>query len=180
MVHPEDDVLLKRFHSPTSSEMGFNGIVLKYQERLYLYIHRMLSNHDDTNDVLQMVLIKAWKGLPKFREDANLYTWLYRIATNETYTFIKKKRPTIALDDAAHEKLSGEVSGNDLSGEAIEALLQDAIESLPEKQRAVFVMRYFEEKKYTEMSEILGTSVGALKASYHHAVKKIEKKITGN
>ena len=156
-------------------EIGFKQIVKKYQERIYWQIRRFTKNHDDTQDVMQNVFIKVWKGLPNFREEANLYSWIYRIAFNESHTFMSKqqKRPTVDLDPPLFENQLL-TDGKDISGEEIEAALAKALETLPEKQRQVFEMKYFDDLKYDEMSEILDTSVGALKASYHHAVKKIE------
>jgi len=180
--HYSDNELLNKFRNSDTEQYAFNLIVRKYQERLYWHIRRIVIDHDDTDDVLQNVFIKTWKGLPQFREDANLYTWLYRIATNESLTFIKKKKKDlfVSLEDNAHILIAKRSNGKDFSGDEIELKLQKAILQLPEKQRVVFNMKYFDDKKYTEMAEILETSVGALKASYHHAVKKIEKYLTSD
>jgi RNA polymerase sigma-70 factor (ECF subfamily) len=152
------------FGEESSKNFAFNLIIKKYQKKLYSIIRRMLINHDDTDDVLQNTFIKMWHHLDGFKEDAQLYTWLYRIATNESLTFLKKKRTRffVPMVDVEYKLTQN---------------LQKAILKLPEKQRLVFNMKYFEEMKYEDMSEILGTSVGALKASYHHAVKKIEEYI---
>lgn len=181
MSEYSDKELLDMFHSGDNPNYAFNLIVRKYQERLYYYIRRMVVDHDDADDVLQNTFVKAWKGLGKFRAEANLYTWLYRIATNEALTFIQKrnKQNKVSLDDAANYLSQNLESDHYYSGDEIQQKLQTAIETLPEKQKEVFILKYFEEKKYDEISEILGTSVGALKASYHHAVKKIEKYLTG-
>ncbi len=154
----------------------------KYQQKVYYHIRRMVIDHDDANDLVQTTFIKAWKGLENFREDSQVFTWLYRIATNECLTHLnnKKKRFFLPIGDVEHEltiKLDSEPS---LKANQLEMKLQKAILSLPEKQRTVFNLRYYDEMKYEQMSEVLGTSVGALKASYHHAVQKIEKYITGN
>lgn len=168
-----DIQLLAVFHSDNRS--GFKAIVVQFQERLYWQIRRYTKNHQDTEDVLQLVFIKAWKGLPNFREEANLYTWLYRIAFNETHTFLTResKRATTDLDAPLFEnKLA--IEGKEYSPEEIEAFLKQAMETLPEKQLLVFNLKYFDDLKFTEIAELTGTSVGALKASYHLAVKKIE------
>jgi RNA polymerase sigma-70 factor (ECF subfamily) len=171
-----DQDLLADFKS--NPQKGFQKIVKKYQERIYWQIRRLTKNHQDAEDVMQNVFIKAWNGLPKFREEANLYTWLYRIAFNETHTFLAKnsKMTNIDLDPPLFEnRLS--THGEDISGEEIEKILYQALDELPEKQRQVFNLKYFDELKFKEISEMLGTSVGGLKASYHLAVKKIEEKL---
>lgn len=176
MAELEDIELLKQFRNSETKNYAFNLIVRKYQQRLYYQIRRMVVDHDDANDVLQDMLIKAYKGLENFREDSQLFTWLYRIATNESLTFLKKKkkRNTLSIDDMSKELSNNLTSDPNYDGDLIQQKLQLAIESLPDKQKAVFNLRYFEEMKYDEMSIVLETSVGALKASYHHAVKKIE------
>jgi len=174
-----DQELLKLFKEGDNPNYAFNLIVAKYQERLYWMIRRMVNDHDDADDVIQNVFIKAWKALPKFREDANLYTWLYRIAANESITFIKKRKKDLftSIDDPSVQIIE-QSNLNDPTGDEILQKLESAIATLPKKQRLVFHLKYFEEKKYTEISSILDTSVGALKASYHHAVKKIELFLT--
>ena len=147
----------------------------KYEERLYWHIRKLTCSHEDTNDLLQNTFVKAWKYLPEFREESKLYTWLYRIATNETLTFLKKKRLNSFLSfnnyDAVLERnLSSDQS---FSGDKIQMALHRAILKLPDKQKAVFTLRYFQEMKYEDIAEILGTTVGSLKASYHHAHQKI-------
>jgi RNA polymerase sigma-70 factor (ECF subfamily) len=180
MEHYTDDKLLSLFREEGSRNYAYNLIVRKYQQRLYWHIRRMVINHEDADDVTQNTLIKAWKGLPKFKEEAQLYTWMYRIATNEAVTFLNKKKKMffVAMNDVEHELSQSLESDEQYSGDEIQLTLQKAILTLPEKQRIVFNMRYYDEMKYDEISEILQTSVGALKASYHHAVKKIEKYIT--
>ena len=158
-------------------EKAFEAILSKYQERLYWHIRRLVIDHDDANDVLQNSLIRAWKGLNGFRQDAQLYTWLYRIATNESLSFLeqKKKKAAVSLDEVPEwmtEQLRAEEG---FDSNKMEWKLQIAIQQLPDKQKLVFNLRYFDEMPYEEMSRILGTSVGALKASYHHAVKKVER-----
>lgn len=165
------------FNDQGSKRKAFTYIVENYQKRIYFFIRRMVLDHDDTDDVTQNTFIKAWKGLDNFRGDSKLSTWLFRIATNESITFINKNKKLkgIPLDDVAHtlsQSLEADVYYN---GDDIQRKLQTAIATLPEKQKAVFLLKYYEEKKYREIAEITGTSIGALKASYHHAVTKIEK-----
>lgn len=172
----DDLVLLQEFRDPFTKEKAFTSIVKKYQEKLYWHIRRMVIHHEDANDVLQNVFIKVWNGLSNFREDAQLYTWLYRIATNESLTYLElqKKKPSVSIDNEETNQLKSE---KDFDANRIEWKLQVAIQQLPEKQRIVFNLRYYDEMPYEEMSRVLETSEGALKASYHHAVKKIEEYI---
>lgn len=176
MTGNEDKDILKRFRDPLSRNLAFSELVNRYQERLYWHIRRIVIDHDDADDVLQNTFIKAFKNLDRFREDSQLYTWLYRIATNESINFLKSKKRNIfvSLDDVSHALSSKLEADPQLSGDAIQMKLQKAILTLPTKQRMVFNMKYFDEMKYEDMAEVTGTSVGALKASYHHAVKKIE------
>lgn len=182
MEHYSDDKLLSMFREGDSRNYAYNLIVRKYQQRLYWHIRRMVIVHEDADDVVQNTLVKVWKGLLNFKEEAKLYTWLYRIATNEAITFLnkKKKRFFISVVDVENELSNSLESDEGFSGDEIQLKLQKAILTLPEKQRTVFNLRYYDEMNYNEMSEILGTSVGALKASYHHAAKKIEIYITTN
>lgn len=172
-----DQKLLAQFRNQETRNYAFNLLVREYQKRLYWHIRKILLDHDDTDDVLQNVFIKVWKNLDGFKGESQLYTWLYRIATNESITFLnqKKKRAGVPLDDVSAFLANNLESDNYYKGDEIQTLLQKAILTLPDKQRIVFNMKYFDEMKYEEMSEILETSVGALKASYHHAVKKIEE-----
>lgn len=170
-----DSILLQQFHQPETRETAFTAIMRKYQERLYWHIRRMVIDHDDTDDILQNVFIKVWNHLGDFKENALLYTWLYRIATNECLTFLEqqKKRNIISLNEVEtglENKLKAE---SNYDSRKLEWKLQEAILQLPEKQRMVFNLRYYDEMPYEEMSRVLDTSEGALKASYHHAVKKI-------
>lgn len=173
---PEDKVLLQEFKEPETREKAFTAIVRKYQEKLYWHIRRMVVDHEDANDVLQNVFIKVWNGLQNFREDSQLYTWLYRIATNESLTFLEQqKRKSAVSFDEVEAGLSNKVKAEEgFDAQRLEWKLQLAIQQLPEKQRVVFTLRYYDEMPYEEMSRVLDTSEGALKASYHHAVKKIE------
>ncbi|HUQ66646.1 MAG TPA: sigma-70 family RNA polymerase sigma factor [Flavitalea sp.] len=171
-----DELLLMQFRTEGTKESGFTSIIKKYQEKLYWHIRRMVVDHDDTNDVLQNVFIKVWNGLGNFREDSRLYTWLYKIATNESLSFIeqKKKKASVSFSDV-EEGLSNSIRADkDFNGAKLEWKLQLAIQQLPEKQRLVFNLRYYDEMPYSEISQVLETSEGALKASYHHAAKKIE------
>jgi len=174
--HSDDKELLMQFKNAATKERAFTAIIKKYQEKLYWHIRRMVVQHEDANDVLQNMFIKVWKGLDNFREDSQLYTWLYRIATNESLTYLEqqKRRSSVSLSDVENglsEKLRSE---RDFDSNKIEWKLQLAMQQLPDKQRAVFNLRYYDEMPYEEMSRVLETSEGALKASYHHAVKKIE------
>ncbi|NBR36859.1 MAG: sigma-70 family RNA polymerase sigma factor [Chitinophagales bacterium] len=172
-----DNELLLRFKSADTREAAFTDLIKKYQERLYWHIRRMVVSHEDANDLLQNVLIRVWNALEKFREESQLYTWLYRIATNECLSFLeqKKKRTTLQLSDDENGLVQQLKADADFDPQKLEWKLQVAIQQLPEKQRIVFSLRYFDEMPYEEMSNVLDTSEGALKASYHHAAKKIER-----
>lgn len=177
MSERDDNVIIKEFENPSQSHQAFKELIEKYKVRLYWHIRKIVIDHDDTDDVLQNTFIKIWKGLPSFQGDSKLYTWLYRIATNESITFLnsKKRRFFSSINDSNTELISKLESDPYFEGDKAQLLLQQAILTLPPKQRIVFNMRYFDEINYDDMSEILGTSAGALKASYHHAVKKIEE-----
>ena len=171
-----DTELLVQFRNPITKEKAFTSIIKKYQEKLYWHVRRMVIDHEDANDVLQNVFLRVWNGLENFREDSQLYTWLYRIATNECLTYIEqqKKRSAVPLDES-EGGLSNKIKADShFDANRLEWKLQLAIQKLPEKQRIVFNLRYYDEMPYEEMSRVLETSEGALKASYHHAVKKIE------
>lgn len=175
-IQVEDEEILSKFREDTTRNEAFNLLLKKYQQKIYWHIRRMVINHDDADDLVQDVFIKIWKNLPGFRNDAQLYTWMYRIATNECITFLNKKKQknNISLDDVDYELADTLSSADQFSGDQIQKKLQQAILTLPDKQRLVFNMKYFDDMKYEEMSDVLGTSVGALKASFHLAVKKIE------
>lgn len=181
-MHLEDSELLHQFRQPATKERAYTAIIKKYQEKLYWHIRRMVVDHEDANDVLQNMLIKVWNALENFREDSQLYTWLYRIATNESLTFIeqRKKRTSVSFGDVEESLSNKIVADKDFDANKLEWKLQLAIQQLPEKQKAVFSLRYYDEMPYEEMSRVLETSEGALKASYHHAVKKIEEFIKNN
>ncbi|HBS88538.1 MAG: RNA polymerase subunit sigma [Bacteroidetes bacterium GWF2_38_335] len=177
MTDYSDKEIVNLWQKGESKEVAFNLIVKKYQERLYWHIRKMVLIHVDADDVLQETFIKVWTGLDSFRSESQLFTWLYRIATNEALTFLERKKRKFRASDyddvenPAYGKLE---SDSWFDGDEIQLKLQKAILTLPDKQRVVFNMKYFDDIKYEDMAEILGTSVGALKASYHHAVKKIE------
>ena len=172
-----DKELVQLFRTDSSKNHAFNLIVRKYQKKLYWHIRKMMISHDDSDDVLQNTMINAYFGLELFREDASLYTWLYKIATNEALSALKRKKRSLflKLDDIRSQLEKTLEADIYFNGDEIQVKLQKAILTLPEKQRLVFNMKYYDDMKYEDMAEILETSVGALKASYHHAVKKIKK-----
>ena len=171
----EQEVLVM-LQNESTQRQGFELVVRQYSEQLYWQIRRIVLSHEDANDLLQNTFIKAWTNIDYFRAEARLSTWLYRIALNECLTFLNKQRATatVSLDDPESGMVQRLESDPYFSGDNLQKALQKAILTLPEKQRMVFNLKYFQDMKYEEMSEIFGTSVGALKASYHHAVKKIE------
>ena len=160
-------------------EQAFNAIVNCYSERLYWHVRRFVCSHDDTDDLLQEIYVKIWKGLPNFKGESQIFTWIYRIATNETLTFLRRQKiiSLVHLDSPETSFLRKIESDPYWNGNAIQRELHKAIQKLPEKQRIVFNMRYFEEMKYEDISEITGTSVGSLKASYHYAYNKIQNQL---
>lgn len=169
----EEQSLIQQLRQPERQRRAFEQVVKLYSPQLYRQIRRMVYDHDHTNDILQNTFIKAWTGLDQFRGDSRLSTWLYRIAMNETLNFIQKNKETSSLDEPASSAVLSLAADEYFDGDETALQLQEAIARLPEKQRTVFNLKYFEEMKYEEMSKILDTSTGALKASYHHAVKKI-------
>lgn len=178
----EDSSLIERLRQPQTCREAFNDVMRQYSEPLYWQIRRMVESHDDANDILQNTFLKAWQSVEGFRGDAKLSTWLYKIALNESITFLAKerKRLSISIDDEESHLVNLIESDEYVDGDALALKLRKAVASLPEKQRLVFNMKYYDELKYDQMSEILGTSVGALKASYHLAVKKIEQYFADN
>lgn len=177
MQEYNEDIVIEQLQNPATVRQAFARVVAQYSKPLYWQIRKMVLSHDDANDLLQNTFLKAWGSIEYFRGDAKLSTWLYRIAVNETLTFLAREREqrNLKADDADDFLLLNIESDEYFDGDRAQRLLQEAIVRLPEKQRLVFNMRYFDEMKYEEMSEIMGTSVGALKASYHHAAKKIEE-----
>ena len=188
VINQEDKQLLEMFKQSTQKESAFTAIIKKYQEKMYWHIRRMVVLHDDANDVLQNMFIKVWNGLENFREDSQLYTWLYRIATNESLTFLdsKKRKHTESIDAGNDDEennypLSNQIKASEgFDANKLEWKLQLAIQQLPARQQLVFNLRYYDELPYEQMSRILETSEGALKASYHIAAKKIEHYILNN
>jgi RNA polymerase sigma-70 factor (ECF subfamily) len=178
----EDRRLIQDLKEESTRERAFSRLVEIYQERLYWHIRKILLNHEDTDDVLQNTFVKVWRSIENFREESSLYTWLYRIATNESITFLnsKKRRAMLPLNDVSDYLRDNLAADPYFEGDELQMKLQQAILRLPEKQRIVFNLKYFEDMKYEDMSKILDTSVGALKASYHHAVKKVEEFILKN
>lgn len=177
MAQVDDKVILELFRDEKSRNTALSHLISKYQQRLYWHIRKIVIDHDDSDDVLQNTFIKIWKGLENFKEDSQLYTWIYRIATNEALTLLRQKQRmnTSSIHPIEYELSKNLESDNYFTGDEIQLKLQQAILTLPEKQRIVFNMRYYDETPYEEMSQILETSVGALKASYHIAAKKIEE-----
>jgi len=173
----EDKELLVKLKDEETRNYGFNLLVREYQQRIYWHVRKMVIDHDEADDLVQEVFIKIWNNLNNFREDSRLYTWIYRIATNECLNYLKKKRRRffLPIGDVEGELSNRLDSGSHLDGDAIQKKLQKALLKLPDKQRLVFNMKYFDEMKYEDMAEITQTSVGSLKASYHHAVKKVEE-----
>lgn len=180
MSELSDKELLDLFHKEESRHYAFNLLVKQYQRPLYSFVRRMVTDPDETKDVLQNTFIKAWNGLENFRGDSALFSWLYRIAHNESITHLKRMRRGLFVNnETVFERLTTTLDSSEhFTGDAIEKKLQRAIMKLPSKQRAVFNMKYFDGIKYEEMSRMTGTSVGALKSSYHIAVKKIEAWVT--
>lgn len=178
----EDSELIEKLKNEDTRNYAFNLLVRKYQERIYWHIRKMVINHDDSDDLVQEVFVKVWKYLDNFRGDSQLYTWIYRIATNECLSFLakKKKRFFLPIVDVEKELAEQIDNGYHISGDEVQKKLQKALLKLPDKQRLVFNMKYYDDMKYEQIEEITGTSIGALKASYHHAVKKIEEILTND
>lgn len=172
-----EEIIIEELQNPATARNAFAQVVAHYSEPLYWQIRKMVISHDDTDDLLQNTFLKAWNNIEHFRGDAKLSTWLYRIAINESLSFLNKERQrnNVSIDDESQFLINNIETDPWFDGNELQLRLQKAIARLPEKQRLVFNMRYFDEMKYEDISEILGTSVGALKASYHHAVKKIEE-----
>ena len=173
---------IEQLQNAQTKEQAFRALVANYKERLYWHIRKIVISHDDADDVLQNTFIKIFKGIDKFKQESQLFSWMYRIATNESISFINKraKEKNLDISDYQYSLTSNLDSDHNFDGDAIQLILQKAIQTLPAKQQLVFNMKYFDELKYKEISEILETSEGALKASYFHAVKKIENYIKNN
>jgi len=178
----DEKFIIDKLRSPDTRHYGFNLLIKTYQQRVYWHVRKMVIDHDDSNDLTQEIFVKVWNNLDSFREDAKIFTWIYRIATNECINFLnkKKRRFLLPIHDVAGELLGKLDQSSLIDGDEVEMKLQKALLRLPTKQRLVFNMRYFDEMKFSEIAEITGTSEGALKASYHHAVKKIEEFLNPN
>ncbi len=178
-MHSSDSEILLTFNNEATKEKGFRMLMNAYQEKLYNQIWRMTQNHTHTHDILQNTFVKVWKGLQGFQGNSQLHTWLYSIARNETLNFLQKEKKHQSVEFENHKQENNfTTNAETISANDIEQKLNKALLTLPDKQREVFSMRYFDELTYEQMSELTGTSVGALKASYHHAVKKIESFLT--
>lgn len=178
----DENELVERLKNSVTKHEAFRELMSLYQERLYLHIRTLVLNHDDTDDVLQETFIKIFQNIDKFKGDSKLFSWMYRIATNQALDFLKQRKNKMKVNsEELNEYLIDQLEADSLfDGDEAEILLQKAIATLPEKQQLVFKMKYFQELDYQTISEIVDTSVGALKASYHHAVKKIENFINSN
>lgn len=178
----EEKLFIETLINPKTQNVAFKQLVQQYQKPLYFHIRNIVLNHDDTDDVLQNTFIKVFSNLKNFKGESKLYSWIYRIATNESLTFIEQraKKQGISNEEVQQKAIMNLESDVYFEGNEIQLKLQKAIATLPEKQQLVFKMKYFEEMKYENMSEILDTSVGGLKANYHHAVKKIEEYLKKN
>ena len=179
LVLIDEIALVEELQNIQTKEKAFRILIKEYKERLYWHIRKIVISHDDADDVLQNTFIKVFKGIDNFKQDSKLYSWMYRIATNESITFINKRarERNIDITEMKQKLVSNLQSDKWFSGNDIELILQEAVTTLPEKQQLVFNMKYFDHMKYQEISDILETSVGGLKASYFHAVKKIENYI---
>ncbi len=179
---PEEQEFIEQLLNPKTQNEAFQKLLSIYQRPLYNHIRNIVLNHDDTDDVLQNTFVKVFQHLKNFKGESKLFSWIYRIATNEALTFLNQKAKKSGISSEALQNKSIDNLKADIyfDGNEIQITLHKAIATLPEKQQLVFKMKYFEELKYEEISEILGTSVGALKASYHHAVKKIEAFVTND
>jgi RNA polymerase sigma factor (sigma-70 family) len=178
MQFNDGDILaLFRSGNTSSQEQAFRQLLSNYQERLYFHVRRYVSNHDDANDILQNTFIKVWKNLAQFRGDSSLYTWLYRIAGNEAITYLQKARK-VQVQMLSESTANTLITSNSIDADEALQRFRAAVEDLPAKQKQVFILRYYDELSYEEMAQVTDTSIGALKASYHHAVKKIEEKLS--
>ena len=177
----DNNELVERLRDPHQCRKAFGEVIAIYSEPLYWQIRKMVISHDDANDILQNTFLKAWSNVENFRGEAKLSTWLYKIAINESITFLNKERQrlNVSIDDDSF-LINNLESDEWFDGDELKKELQKAIMQLPEKKRIIFNMKYFDDMKYEDISDILGTTVGALKASFHHAVKKIEKYFEGN
>jgi len=179
MTEISNEKILELFNTPGQKEKGFSLLVKKYEKQIYWHVRHMVGTHEDADDLVQDIFLKIWKYLKKFKGNSDLYTWIYRIATNETITYInkKKKKYFSSIEETSESLFTSPTYENSISGEEIEKRLQKAMIALPPKQRTIFELKYFKEMKYEDMAKILEVTTGALKASYHHAVKKIKENV---
>ncbi|MCD6366367.1 MAG: RNA polymerase sigma factor [Bacteroidales bacterium] len=179
MSEISNEKILAFYKTPEQKEKGFSLLLKKYEKQIYWHVRHMVVIHEDTDDLVQDIFLKIWKNLKKFKGDSDLYTWIYRIATNETLSYInkKKKKYFSSIEENLEAITSSPSDTNSMSGEEIQQRLQRAMISLPPQQRTVFELKYFQEMKYEDMAKILEVTTGALKASYHHAVKKIKENV---
>ena len=178
----EENLLIEQLKNVQTQDKAFRELMSLYKERLYWHIRKIVISHDDTDDVLQNTFVKVYRSIANFKAESKLYSWMYRIATNEAITFINKRAKTnnIDISEMQHQLVDNLHADVYFDGNEVQLKLQKAVASLPQKQQLVFNMKYFDDMKYREISDVLETSVGALKASYHHAVKKIETILTEN
>lgn len=169
----DEKALFQQLTDPSTKEAAFTRLVREYQEPLYWQIRRMVLSHEDADDVLQNTFIKAWEAIGSFRQESRIRTWIFRIAINESLNHLAKKKQTISLEQKEGSIAGTLAADHHFDGNEVQRQFQEAISTLPDKQRLVFNLKYFDGMKYEDMSELLDTSVGALKASYHHAVRKI-------
>ncbi len=176
MIDQQEREILELVRDQATRDRGFRMMVVTYQERIYWHIRKIVLDHEDANDILQNTFIKVYRGIDKFKGDSKLYTWLYRIASNESITFInkRKKKAIASLDNDDYDLANRLRADHFFDGDELQILLQKALDTLPTKQKLVFNMKYFDDMSYQEISDVLDTSIGGLKASYHHAVKKIQ------
>ncbi len=176
----EETLLIQQLKNASTQDRAFRELMSLYKERLYWHIRKIVISHDDTDDVLQNTFVKVYRNIANFKEESKLYSWIYRIATNEAITFLNKraKERKVDVSEMQQEVIENLQADVYFDGNEIQLKLQKAVASLPQKQQLVFNMKYFDDMKYQEISDVLETSVGALKASYHHAVKKIEIMLT--
>ncbi|MCK0130901.1 RNA polymerase sigma factor [Flavobacteriaceae bacterium F08102] len=172
----EEEALLSALKDPEQRERAFRELMSTYKERLYWHIRKIVLSHDDSDDILQNTFVKVFRSIDKFKGDSKLFSWMYRIATNEAITFLNKKAKMQQVDIADLQyKMAENLEADEyFDGDEAQLTLQKAVATLPQKQQLVFNMKYFDEMKYNDIAEVLDTTVGALKSSYHHAVKKIE------
>ncbi len=182
MSELSEEEIVYKLQNDREVEYAFNQLVQLYKERLYWHIRHIVKNHEDAHDVLQNTFIKVFRYIKNFKKESKLYSWMYRIATNESITFLNKKAKKLNINNLELNELLLENLESDpyFEGEEIQLLLQKAVASLPEKQQQVFNLKYFQDLKYKEIAEIVEVSEGALKSNYHHAVKKVEKFLKEN